>query len=142
VFAGNSRRAREKGREAELAKRNEALEARHAKKAQVIAREDLVLLPAVERQDRSGERGSPSAALGSGRSPPITFIKDPRGAAHDFRYALDCSKIRDELGWEPRVGFEEGLCRTVEWYLRNQGWVQSVITGECREYYEKVYGAG
>lgn len=43
----------------------------------------------------------------------ITFIKDPRGEVHDFRYALDCRKIRDELSWEPSVGFEEGLKRTV-----------------------------
>lgn len=72
----------------------------------------------------------------------ITFIKDPRGAAHDFRYALDCSKIKGELRWEPRVGFEEGLCRTVEWYLRNQEWVQGVITGEYQEYYQRIYKGG
>jgi len=70
----------------------------------------------------------------------ITFIKDPRGAAHDFRYALDCSKIKGELGWEPRMNFEEGLRRTVEWYLANQVWVESVITGDYRAYYERVYG--
>jgi len=70
----------------------------------------------------------------------ITFIKDPRGAAHDFRYALDCTKIKEELGWEPKVSFEEGLRRTVEWYLEHQDWVESVITGEYREYYRKVYG--
>ena len=70
----------------------------------------------------------------------ITFIKDPRGAAHDFRYALDCTKIEEELGWEPKVEFEEGLRRTVEWYLNNQDWVESVITGEYLEYYQKIYG--
>lgn len=73
--------------------------------------------------------------------PKIQFIKDPRGAAHDFRYALDCSKIKEELGWEPRMNFEEGLRRTVEWHLANQDWVEGVITGEYQEYYEKVYGA-
>jgi len=72
----------------------------------------------------------------------ITFIRDPRGAAHDFRYALDCKKIREELGWEPKMDFEEGLRRTVEWYLANQDWVKSVITGEYQEYYEKLYGSG
>jgi dTDP-glucose 4,6-dehydratase len=74
-------------------------------------------------------------------NPKIQFIPDPRGAAHDFRYALDSSKIRGELGWEPEVGFEEGLKRTVEWYLQNQAWVESVITGEYQEYYQKIYGA-
>jgi len=73
-------------------------------------------------------------------TPKIQFIRDPRGAAHDFRYALDCSKIKEELGWEPMTDFEEGLRRTVEWYLANQDWVESVITGEYREYYRKVYG--
>jgi len=71
----------------------------------------------------------------------ITFIKkDPRGAAHDFRYALDCAKIREDLGWEPAMGFEEGLRRTVEWYLRNQEWVENVATGDYRAYYGRVYG--
>lgn len=72
--------------------------------------------------------------------PKIQFIKDPRGAAHDFRYALDCSKIKGELGWRPRVNFEEGLRRTVEWYVQNQAWVENVITGEYLTYYERVYG--
>lgn len=70
----------------------------------------------------------------------IEFISDPRGAAHDFRYALDCSKIKEDLGWEPERTFEEGLERTVEWYLENQDWVEGVITGEYQEYYEKIYG--
>jgi len=70
----------------------------------------------------------------------IRFIRDPRGAAHDFRYALDCGKITGELGWKPAVSFEEGLERTVKWYLENQGWVESVITGEYLTYYERVYG--
>jgi len=73
--------------------------------------------------------------------PKIQFIKDPRGAAHDFRYALDCSKIKRELGWTPLLGFEEGLERTVAWYLSNREWTERVITGEYQEYYRKVYGA-
>jgi dTDP-glucose 4,6-dehydratase len=72
--------------------------------------------------------------------PKIQHIKDPRGAAHDFRYALDSSKIKKELGWEPECAFEEGLERTVAWYLENQDWVENVITGEYQEYYEKIYG--
>jgi dTDP-glucose 4,6-dehydratase len=75
-------------------------------------------------------------------TPKIRFIKDPRGSAHDFRYALDCTKIKEELGWEPRVRFEEGLRLTVNWYLENQDWVEGVVTGEYLEYYQKVYGSG
>jgi len=71
--------------------------------------------------------------------PRIQHIADPRGAAHDFRYALDCSKIKEDLGWQPELDFEEGMERTIEWYLANQGWVESVITGEYQEYYERVY---
>jgi nucleoside-diphosphate-sugar epimerase len=66
-------------------------------------------------------------------------IRDPRGEAYDFRYALDCSRIREELGWRSRVEFEEGLQQTVEWYLENQDWVEGVITGEYQEYYRRVY---
>ncbi len=75
-------------------------------------------------------------------NPQIQFIPDPRGAAHDFRYALDCSKIKEELGWEPERDFGKGLEQTVEWYLENQDWVEGVITGEYQEYYQKVYGQG
>ena len=82
-----------------------------------------------------------------GRSPEkfkrlIKHIPDPRGLAHDFRYALDCSKIKKEIGWKPKVDFEEGLELTVKWYLANQEWVESVITGEYQEYYQRVYGSG
>ena len=72
--------------------------------------------------------------------PRIQFIKDPRGAAHDFRYALDCRKIKEELGWSPRTPFETGLASTVEWYRANRPWTERVITGEYREYYRQVYG--
>jgi len=74
--------------------------------------------------------------------PKIQFIKDPRGAAHDFRYALDSSKIKKELGWESQMDFKAGLERTVDWYLENQHWVEGVITGEYQEYYQRVYGTG
>jgi len=69
----------------------------------------------------------------------IKHIRDPRGAAHDFRYALECSKMRG-LGWMPQVTFEDGLARTVDWYLANQDWVEGVITGEYLEYCRRVYG--
>ena len=70
----------------------------------------------------------------------IARIKDPRGEAHDFRYALDCTRVRAELGWRPLIEFEKGLDRTVQWYLENQDWVRGVITGEYLEYYKRVYG--
>jgi dTDP-glucose 4,6-dehydratase len=70
----------------------------------------------------------------------IRFIKDPRGAAHDLRYALNYSKIEKELGWKPQQEFEKGLERTIQWYLENQEWVKEVITGEYQEYYKKIYG--
>ena len=70
----------------------------------------------------------------------ITFIPDPRGKAHDYRYSLNCTKIQGELGWEPRVSFNEGLRLTVDWYLDHQDGVESVITGEYLEYYQQIYG--
>ncbi len=69
----------------------------------------------------------------------IRFIADPRGKAHDFRYALDCSKIKKDLGWKPTIPFEKGLRVTVDWYLSNQDWVKKVVTGEYQKYYKKIY---
>ena len=77
----------------------------------------------------------------SGFKELITPIEDPRGAAHDYRYALECSKIRHELGWEPELVFESGIARTVDWYLENREWVEAVITGEYQTYYQRVYGS-
>jgi len=71
----------------------------------------------------------------------MTFIDDPRGVAHDFRYALNCSKITEELGWKPEYDFEKGLEQTIEWYLENQDLVENVISGEYQAYYKKLYGA-
>lgn len=70
----------------------------------------------------------------------IEFIKDPRGKAHDFRYGLDSSKVQTELNWRPRYDLEEGLNKTIEWYLAHQAWLERVITGEYLDYYRKVYG--
>jgi dTDP-glucose 4,6-dehydratase len=59
---------------------------------------------------------------------------------HDRRYAIDCSRIERELGWKPEAGFEEGLERTVDWYLANPGWINSVRSGEYRDWVERNYG--
>jgi dTDP-glucose 4,6-dehydratase len=60
---------------------------------------------------------------------------------HDRRYALDSAKAQRELGWRPRVGFEEGIARTIDWYRKNEGWWRRVKSGEYRKYYEAQYGA-
>jgi dTDP-glucose 4,6-dehydratase len=67
----------------------------------------------------------------------IRYVEDRPG--HDRRYAIDASKIRRELGWEPRYSFEEGLIETVRWYLENRQWWERVQTGEYRNYYEQQY---
>ncbi len=67
----------------------------------------------------------------------ITFVKDRPG--HDLRYAIDASKIYNELGWKPTVTFEEGLKLTINWYLRNEAWLKSVTSGEYQSYYQKQY---
>jgi dTDP-glucose 4,6-dehydratase len=68
----------------------------------------------------------------------ISFVKDRPG--HDRRYAIDCSKIEKELGWKPKETLETGLRKTVQWYLDNPEWVESVQTGEYRKWIEKHYG--
>ena len=67
----------------------------------------------------------------------IKFVKDRPG--HDKRYAIDASKIKKDLGWQPSVTFEEGIKKTVEWYLNNQDWLNKVKDGSYKEYYEKMY---
>ncbi len=69
----------------------------------------------------------------------ITFVKDRPG--HDFRYAIDSSKLRTELGWKPSCTFEEGLARTMDWYLGNPEWVRQVRSGEYQQWIESHYGA-
>lgn len=67
----------------------------------------------------------------------ITYVKDRPG--HDRRYAIDANKIKNELGWEPSVTFEEGLSKTIDWYLENEEWLNSVTSGEYQKYYEGMY---
>lgn len=68
----------------------------------------------------------------------ITFVKDRLG--HDQRYAIDPTKITNELGWTPQTMFDEGIIKTVRWYLDNQAWVEEVTSGDYQKYYEKMYG--
>jgi dTDP-glucose 4,6-dehydratase len=67
----------------------------------------------------------------------ISYVKDRPG--HDLRYAIDASKINQELGWKPSVTFEQGLERTVDWYLNNDTWLKNVTSGEYANYYKKQY---
>lgn len=68
----------------------------------------------------------------------ITYVTDRAG--HDIRYAIDATKLDNELGWKPSITFEEGLRQTVKWYLTNQDWVNEVISGDYQEYYNAMYG--
>ena len=68
----------------------------------------------------------------------ITFVTDRAG--HDMRYAIDATKLHRELGWSPSLQFEEGIDRTVRWYLDNQAWMDNITSGEYEKYYEDMYG--
>ena len=67
----------------------------------------------------------------------ITFVKDRPG--HDLRYAIDATKINEELGWKPSVTFEQGLSLTIDWFLTNKEWLDNVTSGDYQNYYEKQY---
>ncbi len=72
---------------------------------------------------------------GKPRRELIEFVPDRLG--HDRRYAIDASKISNELKWEPSVPFEKGIAETIEWYLNNMGWVEDIETGRYRKHYKK-----
>jgi len=67
----------------------------------------------------------------------ITFVADRPG--HDLRYAIDNTKITSELGWSPQIEFEDGLQKTVQWYLNNRSWWENILAGEYKNYYERMY---
>ena len=67
----------------------------------------------------------------------INYVTDRAG--HDLRYAIDSTKLKDELGWEPSLQFEEGIEKTVAWYLENQEWLNNVTSGDYQAYYQKIY---
>ncbi len=93
---------------------------------------DLIRLLCGLMDERLGRPGGTSAEL-------ITFVTDRAG--HDLRYAIDSSKIMTELGWKPSVTFEEGLAKTVDWYLANIDWLENVTSGNYQGYYEQQYSA-
>jgi dTDP-glucose 4,6-dehydratase len=67
----------------------------------------------------------------------ITYVKDRAG--HDLRYAIDATKIKDELGWKPSLQFEEGIEKTIKWYLENKKWLNEVTSGDYQKYYKDNY---
>ena len=67
----------------------------------------------------------------------ITYVTDRAG--HDLRYSIDSTKLKNELGWEPSLQFEEGIEKTVKWYLENKEWMDNVNSGDYQEYYKKMY---
>ena len=68
----------------------------------------------------------------------ITYVTDRKG--HDLRYAIDPTKIHNELGWLPETKFQDGIKKTIKWYLENRAWWEEIISGEYQNYYEKMYG--
>lgn len=80
--------------------------------------------------DKLGREKGESAKL-------ITFVKDRAG--HDMRYAIDSSKLMNELGWEPSLQFEEGIVKTVDWYLDNEEWLNNIMSGDYEKYYKQQY---
>ena len=91
---------------------------------------DLIKLLCKIMDKRLGRKTGASAEL-------IAFVKDRPG--HDLRYAIDSSKIANELGWSPALDFEQGLEKTVDWYLANPDWLERVISGDYKKYYDRQY---
>ncbi|MDE3255662.1 MAG: dTDP-glucose 4,6-dehydratase [Bacteroidota bacterium] len=91
---------------------------------------ELIHLLCTQMDQKLGRAAGTSAQL-------ITYIKDRPG--HDRRYAIDATKIKNELGWEPSVTFEEGLSLTIDWYLENESWLNNVTSGQYQSYYEQQY---
>ncbi|RZJ52036.1 MAG: dTDP-glucose 4,6-dehydratase [Flavobacterium sp.] len=91
---------------------------------------DLVKLLCKIMDEKLGRKQGASEEL-------ITYVKDRPG--HDLRYAIDATKINKELGWKPSVTFEEGLEKTIDWYLSNEDWLRNVTSGAYKDYYQKQY---
>ena len=91
---------------------------------------DLVLLLCRIMDQKLGREEGSAESL-------ITYVTDRAG--HDLRYAIDATKLKTELGWEPSLQFEEGLEKTVDWYLNNQEWLDNVTSGNYKKYYDEMY---
>lgn len=91
---------------------------------------DLIHLLCKQMDEKLGKPKGTSASL-------ITYVTDRAG--HDFRYAIDATKIKNELGWVPSVTFEQGLSQTIDWYLANQEWMDKITSGAYATYYEQQY---
>ena len=91
---------------------------------------DLVKILCQQMDQKLGRGAGESEKL-------ITFVKDRPG--HDLRYAINATKINKELGWKPSVTFEEGLAKTIDWYLENEEWLKNVTSGKYQEYYNNQY---
>jgi len=91
---------------------------------------DLIKLMCRKMDEKLGREKGESEKL-------ITYVKDRAG--HDLRYAIDATKIKRELGWEPSLQFEEGIEKTIDWYLENTEWLENVTSGEYKKYYEEQY---
>tara|TARA_R110002050_G_scaffold237905_1_gene374014 strand:+ start:24883 stop:25938 length:1056 start_codon:yes stop_codon:yes gene_type:complete len=91
---------------------------------------DLIKLMCAIMDRKLGRESGTSAKL-------ITYVKDRAG--HDLRYAIDSTKLQKELAWEPSLQFEEGLGKTIDWYLENEEWMNSVTSGDYKKYYKEQY---
>lgn len=91
---------------------------------------DLIKVICRKMDEKLGRKSGESEKL-------ITYVKDRAG--HDLRYAIDATKIKNELGWEPSLQFEEGIEKTINWYLDNEEWVENLISGDYQKYYETQY---
>ncbi|WP_321996251.1 dTDP-glucose 4,6-dehydratase [Draconibacterium orientale] len=91
---------------------------------------DLIKVICKKMDEKLGREAGTSEKL-------ITYVKDRAG--HDLRYAIDATKIKNELGWEPSLQFEEGIEKTIDWYLANEEWMENITSGEYEKYYEEQY---
>ena len=93
---------------------------------------DLIHVLCKVMDEKLGRTPGTSASL-------ITFVTDRAG--HDLRYAIDATKLNSELGWQPSLQFEEGIAKTVDWYLANEAWLNNVTSGDYKKYYDNQYAA-